>query len=346
MQAGHILADVPDEVEQQRLARQHIADVDVLVPARDDRLEDRVVAPANRRDLEHGALPDPAVVAVELGQWAFALTHVRRQISLDDDLGLGGDHDRHGDAGANRDAFPADRAGDVELVAIVARAGRDRDGRVEADDDRNGQRFVLCLLYVQELTHMPPLIHVEAQFSRPLHLHSVVRQVAAAAERILAYGHAAGDERPAVADRVDRDRQLAHIHGIAGDHVGLPRRRLRAHTVPGGRGTGRRDALGWVECPAHRLDDLRFLAAQRQGGALLVRHGRRKDRPRRADHRFEEGRRAALTLQRRGHVRQLMFQAHRPANARQLTGGLQHGNIRAQIANLLWVADRHLPSPP
>ena len=65
MQASDVVADVLDEVEQQRFARQHVPHVDVFVPAGDDRLEYRIVAPADRRHLKDGAVPDLAKVAVE-----------------------------------------------------------------------------------------------------------------------------------------------------------------------------------------------------------------------------------------------------------------------------------------
>ncbi len=86
MQSFYVCADVLDKTEQQWLAGQYVTDVDVLRPARNDRLEDGILAVTDGRHLEDGAFPQFAVISMKFGQRPLGLPAVGRQIALNDDL--------------------------------------------------------------------------------------------------------------------------------------------------------------------------------------------------------------------------------------------------------------------
>ena len=73
---------------QQRLARQDISDVDMLVPARDDGLVDRSFPVEDAGNLEHRRVPWLTIITMEFRQRAFLTTRSWQYVTLQDNLGV------------------------------------------------------------------------------------------------------------------------------------------------------------------------------------------------------------------------------------------------------------------
>ena len=122
--------------QQRRLARDR-AQQQMLQPAADDGVEDRVLAVRHRVDLHHVTVGALAVILRKLAERTFRLAHAGQEAALDHDLRLRRHPQFAGQAFDHRERPPVQRARDLELVDVDRgdRLRGEQRERIDADDD-------------------------------------------------------------------------------------------------------------------------------------------------------------------------------------------------------------------
>ena len=249
----HVRKIAPQMREQRRLFRDR-AEQQMLQPAADHGVEDRVLAVRDGDDLHHLAVGAAAVGLREFAERAFRLAHAGKEAALDHDLGLGRHADVAGQALHHRQRPALQRAGDLKLVVVDRHdrlRGQQRQ-RIDADHDRGVERLARLLGHAVEREGVARQ-HQHAEPVRPGELAAVDRDVLLSGLRI-AHDHDAGrDVRPAVVLVVGRQRQK--FRKIERRAVNDLLRRRRFHLLPrrrmGRRVLEARQHLGGLD--AHRL---------------------------------------------------------------------------------------------
>ena len=194
--------------EQRRLARD-AAEQQMLEPAADDGVEQRILALRDRGDLDDVALGRLAVILREFAERPFHLAHLRQQAALDHDLGVRRHAHLVGDAFHHRQRRAVQRARDGQLVEIDRRdrLRRQQRERIDADDDRDIERLAGALGRLVEHVGVARQ-QQRAEPVRPAELQPVDRDVLDAGRGIARDQQAGGDVGAVVVLVVRRQRQL------------------------------------------------------------------------------------------------------------------------------------------
>src|SRR3954471_12756900 len=234
MHVEHV-REIPPQVRQQGRLFRNGAEQEMLQPAADHGVEDRVLPVSDGNDLHHLAVGAGAVGLRKFAERSFRLAHARQEAALDHDLGLSRDPDVAGQAFHHRQGPALQRPGDLQLIVVdrYDRLRGEQCQRIDADHDGGVERLTGRLGHAVEREGVARQ-HQHAQAIGPGQLAAVNRDVLFPGARIAHDHDAGGNIGTAVVLVVGRQRQNFReierraMHGLLGGRRLdlLPRRRI------------------------------------------------------------------------------------------------------------------------